>query len=135
VDSISQSQQFTNPVRVPDGFPGRVLPVPHPDEGGQLYVKLRDDPSVVNLVTLTAQIAGGAKKSAKQQAAVKAEDKVRPDYVSPADSSSPASASQPASSSAPPGNSTQVAPTAPASSASTPPADQKPAPSAPPSTL
>ena len=135
VDSISQSRQFTNPVQVPDGFPGRALPVPHPDEGGQLYVKLRDDPSVVNLVTLTPQIAGGAKKSVKQQAAVKAEDKPRPDYTNPADSSTPASASQPSPSSATPTNSAQPPPTDPAASASTPPADQKPDPSAPPSTL
>lgn len=54
VDSISSDPQFANPVQVPDGFPGYVLPVPHP-EGGQLYVKLRDDPSVVNEVTLAAE--------------------------------------------------------------------------------
>ena len=77
VDSISQNQQFINPVQVPDGFPGRVLPVPHPGADGQLYVKLRDDPSVVNLVTLTPQIAGGA-KAAKEQAS-----QYRPAYVSP----------------------------------------------------
>jgi len=135
VDSISQSRQFTNPVQVPDGFPGRALPVPHPDEGGQLYVKLRDDPSVVNLVTLAPQIAGGAKKSAKQQAAVKAEEKPRPDYASPADSSPPASVSQPSPSSTAPTNSAQPPPSTPAASASTPPADQKPAPSVPPSKL
>jgi hypothetical protein len=98
VDSISQSQQFVNPVQVPDGFPGRVLPVPHPDEGGQLYVKLRDDPSVVNLVTLTPQIAGSGKKSAKQQGAMGPE-KSRPDYVSPngaAPSTATPGATQPA---------------------------------------
>ena len=135
VDSISQSRQFTNPVQVPDGFPGRALPVPHPDEGGQLYVKLRDDPSVVNLVTLTPQIAGAAKKPAKQQVAVKPEEKPRPDYAGPADSSPPASVSQPAPSSTAPTNSAQPPPSTPAASASTPPADQKPAPSVPPSTL
>ena len=53
VDSVANDPQFTNPVQVPDGFPGYVLPVPHPD-GGELYVKLRDDPSVVNQVTLAA---------------------------------------------------------------------------------
>jgi hypothetical protein len=81
VDSISQNQQFTNPVQVPDGFPGRVLPVPHPGVDGQLYVKLRDDPSVVNLVTLTPEIAGGEAKSAKQQSS--AQTQYRPAYVSP----------------------------------------------------
>jgi hypothetical protein len=54
VDSVASDPQFDHPVEVPDGFPGYVLPVPHP-EGGQLYVKLRDDPSVVNQVTLTAE--------------------------------------------------------------------------------
>lgn len=54
VDSVASDPAFDHPVEVPDGFPGYVLPVPHP-EGGQLYVKLRDDPSVVNQVTLTAE--------------------------------------------------------------------------------
>jgi len=54
VDSVASDPQFANPVEVPDGFPGYVLPVPHP-EGGQLYLKLRDDPSVVNQVTLAAE--------------------------------------------------------------------------------
>ena len=54
VDSVASDPQFDHPVEVPDGFPGYVLPVPHPD-GGQLYLKLRDDPSVVNEVTLAAE--------------------------------------------------------------------------------
>jgi hypothetical protein len=36
---------------VPDGFPGYSLPVPHPAEG-RLYVRLRDDPGVINLAAL-----------------------------------------------------------------------------------
>jgi hypothetical protein len=54
VDSVASDAAFAHPVEVPDGFPGYVLPVPHP-EGGQLYLKLRDDPSVVNQVTLAAE--------------------------------------------------------------------------------
>lgn len=54
VDSVASDPAFAHPVEVPDGFPGYVLPVPHP-EGGQLYLKLRDDPSVVNQVTLAAE--------------------------------------------------------------------------------
>ena len=42
-------------MQVPDGFPGYSLPVPHPTDGN-LYVKLRDDPSVINLTTLGAQV-------------------------------------------------------------------------------
>jgi hypothetical protein len=54
VDAIATNPEFTGAVEVPDGFPGYVLPVPHPQDG-QLYVKLRDDPSVVNQITLAAQ--------------------------------------------------------------------------------
>jgi hypothetical protein len=54
LDSLSGDSQFNHPVRVPDGFPGFTLPVPHPTEG-HLYVKLRDDPSVVHQTTLAAQ--------------------------------------------------------------------------------
>lgn len=54
IDSIADDQQFTHPVKVPDGFLGSALPVPHP-KAGSLYVKLRDDPSVINATTVTAQ--------------------------------------------------------------------------------
>ncbi|HEX3914689.1 MAG TPA: hypothetical protein VHW71_14370 [Steroidobacteraceae bacterium] len=54
IDSIADDQQFTHPVKVPDGFLGSALPVPHP-KAGSLYVKLRDDPSVVNATTVSAQ--------------------------------------------------------------------------------
>jgi len=53
IDSVSNDPQFTHPVVVPDGFLGSALPVPHPT--GPLYVKLRDDPAVINQTTLTAQ--------------------------------------------------------------------------------
>jgi hypothetical protein len=51
LDSLSIDPQFEHPVRVPDGFPGYALPVPQPADG-RLYVKLRDDPSVVNSAAL-----------------------------------------------------------------------------------
>jgi hypothetical protein len=54
VDSISSDPGFAHPVRVPDGFLGSALPVPHP-AAGPLYVKLRDDPSVINPATLETQ--------------------------------------------------------------------------------
>jgi hypothetical protein len=54
VDSVSNDSGFTHPVQVPDGFLGSALPVPHPN-GSPLFVKLRDDPSVVNPTTLEAQ--------------------------------------------------------------------------------
>ncbi len=54
VDSVSSEPDFARAVQVPDGFPGYSLPVPHPSNG-VLYVKLRDDPSVVSRATLNAQ--------------------------------------------------------------------------------
>ena len=54
VDAVSSDAKFSDAVQVPDGFPGFALPVPHP-QGGALYVKLRDDPSVVNQITLAAE--------------------------------------------------------------------------------
>jgi hypothetical protein len=54
IDSVSGDAQFSNPVQVPDGFPGYAMPVPHPTDG-RLYVKLRDDPSVVNPASLAPQ--------------------------------------------------------------------------------
>jgi hypothetical protein len=51
VDAIANDPAFHHAVQVPDGFPGYALPVPHPADG-ELYVKLRDDPSVVNVATV-----------------------------------------------------------------------------------
>jgi hypothetical protein len=55
VDSVANDSGFAHPVQVPDGFLGSALPVPHPN-GGPLYVKLRDNPSVANPTTLEAQL-------------------------------------------------------------------------------
>ena len=54
IDSLAGDAEFTHPVVVPDGFLGGALPAPHP-VAGRLFVKLRDDPRVVNPVTLTVQ--------------------------------------------------------------------------------
>jgi hypothetical protein len=53
VDSVSGDPEFKGAVAVPAGFPGRALPVPRPGKSG-LYIKLRDDPTVVNVVALVA---------------------------------------------------------------------------------
>jgi len=55
IDSVSADRQFHSPVQVPDGFPGNTLPVPHP-ASGELYVRLRDDPAIVNAATLGTQV-------------------------------------------------------------------------------
>jgi hypothetical protein len=54
LDSIAGDLEFTHPVKVPEGFLGTALPVPHPT-AGPLYVKLRDNPQVVNPTLLTVQ--------------------------------------------------------------------------------
>ena len=54
VESFSGNPEFKEPVPVPEGFPGRALPVPRPGKTG-LYLRLRDDPSVVNSARLTAE--------------------------------------------------------------------------------
>jgi hypothetical protein len=54
MDSVSSDLQFDHPTQVPEGFPSYVLKVPHPT-AGHLYVKLHDDPSVVNSVLFPAE--------------------------------------------------------------------------------
>jgi len=54
LDAVSGDANFAHPVIVPDGFLGSALPVPHPS-AGPLYVKLRDNPQIINPTTLTVQ--------------------------------------------------------------------------------
>ncbi|MGH9616482.1 MAG: hypothetical protein ACRD28_07040, partial [Acidobacteriaceae bacterium] len=51
IDSIAATQQFTHATAVPLGFAGNTLKVPRPS-GTTLYLKLRDDPTTVDLVSL-----------------------------------------------------------------------------------
>jgi hypothetical protein len=54
LDSVAGDAEFTHPVTVPEGFLGSALPVPHPTVG-PLYVRLRDNPQIVNPTLLTMQ--------------------------------------------------------------------------------
>jgi hypothetical protein len=47
LDSISSDPQFSNAVKVPEGFVDTTLSIP-PLSGKVLYLKLRDDPSIVS---------------------------------------------------------------------------------------
>jgi hypothetical protein len=67
VDSLSEDPQFTHSVQVPEGFPGYSLPVPHPSDGS-LYVKLRDDPSVVSRAVLEVHQVPAAPDEASRAA-------------------------------------------------------------------
>jgi len=84
VDSVSNDPQFTHPIQVPAGFPGYFLSIPRPAEG-RLYVKLHDDPAVVNSITfpvVALQPAPFATPAASSQPAAPA-DKATP-QASPA---------------------------------------------------
>jgi hypothetical protein len=54
IDSVAGDPEFSHEVSVPDGFLGYALPVPHPT-AGPLYIKLRDNPNVINPAQLTVQ--------------------------------------------------------------------------------
>jgi hypothetical protein len=54
IDSVSADAEFDKPVTVPDGFLGSTMPVPHP-RSGTLYLKLRDNPQIVNPTALAVQ--------------------------------------------------------------------------------
>ncbi len=62
LDSISRDPAFAQSIPIPDGFTEQAVLVPHPVEG-RLYIKLRDDPSVVSTALLrvkTPQLPGVA---------------------------------------------------------------------------
>jgi hypothetical protein len=51
VDSIATDAEFTAPAAIPEGFVGDSVPMPHP-VGPTFYIRLRDDPTAVDPVTL-----------------------------------------------------------------------------------
>jgi hypothetical protein len=54
IDAVSRRPDFDRVVQVPEGFAGYTLAVPHPS-GGRLYVKLHDDPSVINVMEFSGE--------------------------------------------------------------------------------
>ena len=51
LDGVAADPQFAAAVKVPDGFVGSTLAVPHP-ASDLLYLKLRDDPAAINSVSM-----------------------------------------------------------------------------------
>jgi hypothetical protein len=111
IDSVAADAEFTKPVMVPDGFLGSALPVPHP-LAGTLYLKLRDNPQIVNPTALTVQAIPPApaetdrteaRQSAltPQAAAPPSNGPTSSNPAPPASSPAPASVSQPAPASSP----------------------------------
>ncbi len=54
IDAVSRRADFDRAVQVPEGFAGYTLAVPHPS-AGRLYVKLHDDPSVINVIEFSGE--------------------------------------------------------------------------------
>jgi hypothetical protein len=54
IDAVSRRADFGRAVQVPEGFAGYTLAVPHPS-AGRLYVKLHDDPSVINVIEFSGE--------------------------------------------------------------------------------
>ena len=52
IDAVSNNASFEHAVQVPQGFPGHMLHVPSPVDG-RLYVKLHDDPQVINQMVVS----------------------------------------------------------------------------------
>jgi hypothetical protein len=59
LDSVSADADFAHATQVPDGFTAPVLRIPRPQQG-RLYLKLRDDPAVVNVAMLDVKTASPA---------------------------------------------------------------------------
>ncbi len=146
IAAIADNAQFAHPVQVPEGFAGYSLPVPHPSSG-QLYLRLRDDPAVINTAALTAELlppspdevtrasarhaaavsADGAPEKASPSAApaapsartaVPAPDQAADHAATPASAGSPGTAIMPAAAAQPPSaTATSVAANAPSSHA------------------
>jgi hypothetical protein len=97
VDSIAATTDFANPVPVEPDFTGTELVVPHP-ASGTLYLKLRDDPTVVQTLTLPVEPLPASKEPpslSKEKAAAPVHDDAAPESQS-ANQSAPESKPEPA---------------------------------------
>lgn len=81
VNSIAANQDFANATEVPTGFTGEQLTVPHP-ANGMLYLRLRDDPEIVQSMTLPVTAAAPVPGSTESKADVPAKAEPKPDSKS-----------------------------------------------------
>lgn len=100
VDSIATDATFTSPTDVPEGFIGTTLSLPRPGKNG-FYLKLRDDPTAANTVTIPVSIQRPLVSQRAQKAAP-----AKPEPATPAPS--------PDATPAEPAPATSVPPAAPA---------------------
>lgn len=88
-ESISAAEDFSNPTEIPPDFTGAQLVVPHPANGGLLYLKLRDDPQTVQTLTLPVTVVSPATLPPGQTAGIQVQPASVP--VTPAtDTATPA---------------------------------------------
>jgi hypothetical protein len=110
VDSIATDAGFTSPTDVPEGFIGTTLSLPRPSKSG-FYLKLRDDPTAANTVTIPVSIQRPPVSQRAQKVAPS-----KPETATPAPAATPGDTA-PATDAAP-----STTPTAPAPSTQTSPA-------------
>jgi hypothetical protein len=86
IEAVAGEAEFTHAVTVPDGFLGSALPVPHP-VAGRLYIKLRDNPHVINATLLSVEQlpapAGDAERSAARHSALRSDPQDSPPNPAP----------------------------------------------------
>jgi hypothetical protein len=103
VDSIAADPGFAHPLQIPDGFPGDAVPVPHPSDG-ELYLKLRDDPTAINVVSVHAEALAASTApppAPAPEAAVTAAVASASTAASATNAAAPATASVPAAAASP----------------------------------
>jgi hypothetical protein len=89
-DSFAATPDFENPTDVPQGFTGTQLTVPHP-ASGTLYLKLRDDPVTVQILTLPVTLITPAESKAAAFQAQQAPASVTPEPATSTPDAEPAS--------------------------------------------
>lgn len=95
--AFSSTPAFDNPVDVPPQFTGTQLVVPHP-VNGILYIKLRDDPSAIQTLTLPVTVLS---QSASKAASVEAQSGAVPARTPTAAPAAPPAQTAPAQPEAP----------------------------------
>ncbi len=73
IDAVAADAQFAKSMSVPDGFAGSTLEVPHVT-GTELFVRLRDNPEVVNKLELDAATQAKQAKATRPAAAPRRPD-------------------------------------------------------------
>jgi hypothetical protein len=122
IQSVASSPDFNNAMQIPPEFTGTQLTVPHPS-GGNLYLRLRDDPATVQTLTLPVIPMPGAAPSTTAAQTQPPADKTQAPVPNPnPDKDKPASPDAP---NPPPANNTAPAPP-PSGSTPTPPASGNP---------